>query len=164
VNSSGDGDGGGPGARAPVDDAVAGVLRAARALAALVWFIPANTASVVGEYDVSPTFFPELTAALVLALSIALALSGFARMRRSGPGARSTGARAVVEFVAWSVTATLAVLGIAKVGFVVTAALLIAAGMMLAGRRSWYLIVVAAISFPLLLDAVAWWIFTVDLP
>lgn len=164
MSSGGDGGAGAPGARAAVDDALAGALLAVLAVLALVWLIPANTASVIGEYDVSPTFFPELTATVVLLLAIALLLSGLARMRRPAEGARSSAGHALLEFGAWSVAATLAVLGIAKLGFVVTAAALIAAAMLLAGRRTWYVIAIAAIGFPLLVDAVAWWVFTVDLP
>ena len=158
------GDTGDAGAIAPVDDAVAGVALAALASAALVWFIPAYTDASAGEYDVSPAFFPKLAVTIILVLSVGLALMGFARMRGPSSATGSTGASALLEFAAWNAVAAPAMLGIAQVGFVATAAVLIAAGMLLAGRRTWLLIAITAVAFPLLLDRAAWWIFTVNMP
>lgn len=156
------------GASAPVDDAVAGALLAVLAIGALVWFIPAHTDAAAGEYDVSPAFFPNLAATVLLALSVALALAGIARMRFAAQqplrGIQSVGVSALLELVAWSIIAALAVFGLATIGFVATTAVLIAGGMLLAGRRTWWLIAAVAVTFPLLLDAAAWWIFTVDMP
>ncbi len=153
----------GPAGTTPATDIAAGVLLAILALAALFWIVPAHTETAVGDYDVSPAFFPRLGAGLVLVLAFTLVATG-TRRHLAGHRDGRPGRRVLAELLIWSAAATATVIGLQVIGFIATSALVIAGWMLLAGERRWLLIGAAAVAFPLVVDTAAWVFFTVDLP
>lgn len=143
-------------------DIVAGLVLAAMAILALVWLIPTYIEVGTSKFDVGPAFFPQLTAALVLVLSLVLVLIRTARYR-SGTG-EPTGRYAIGELAFWVALSGLTMLGITSVGFVITSGTLIAFGAVLSGYRIWWAIALLAVIFPVVVDQIAWLIFTVDMP
>jgi len=146
----------------PVVDIAAGLFLAAMAITALVWLIPNYIVAGAGEYDIGPTFFPKLTAWVVLTLSLSLvAIKIFGhKVSTVGRSGKST----VFEIIVWSVISALVLIGINKIGFLITASLLIVFGAIVSGNRVWWLIAALAVIFPLLVNQLVWVVFTVDLP
>ncbi len=150
----------------PVIDIAAGLFLAAMATTALLWLIPNYIVSGAGEYDVGPAFFPKMSAWIVLVLSLSLVIIKAYALKidaKTPPGSRS-GQSIVFEIIVWSLIAVLALLGIAKSGFVLTASLIIGMGAIACGYRTWWLIAVLAITFPLIVNQLVWLFFTVALP
>jgi len=146
----------------PLVDIAAGLVLAAMAVFALLWLIPENTEPAMSEFDISPAFIPKLAAWAVLLMS-----AGFVAhrlWRRPAPADDVSGAAVLSEIAVWAGVGGLTVLGITTVGFLPTAIVLVAAGMIAGGARRWWLVAAIAVLFPLLLDQAAWMIFTVDLP
>jgi Tripartite tricarboxylate transporter TctB family len=149
----------------PVVDIAAGLFLAAMAVAALMWLIPNYIVSGAGEYDVGPAFFPKMAAWIVLGLSLSLvALKSFGLKTAVLNSWGRSGKSIVFEIIIWSLIATLALLGIAKTGFLLTASLIIGLGAIVCGYRTWWLIAVLAVAFPLLVNQLVWAVFTVALP
>ena len=157
------GDDAGPVGATPATDIVAGVLLAILALAALFWIVPAHTETNVGDYDVSPAFFPRLGAGVVLALALTLITTG-ARRHLAGRGNGRPGRRVLEELLIWGAAATVTVIGLQTIGFIATSAVVVAGWTLLAGQRRWLLVGAAAVLFPLAVDTAARVFFTVDLP
>lgn len=144
----------------PLVDLASGGVLAAAALGALLWLFPATINTDADNYDISPALVPNLMAGAILILGVALTLSAFVRLDR----------RTKIDPVIWAgplfwaVACTLLYLGFAHAGFLVVGPLVIALGLHFCGQRSWLLTAALAIGLPLLIDAAAWRIFTVDLP
>ncbi len=150
----------------PVIDIAAGLFLAAIAIAALLWLIPNYIVSGAGEYDVGPAFFPKMSAWIVLVLSLSLVVIkayGLKTIATTAIRGRS-GKSIVFEIIVWGLVAALALLGITKAGFVLTAALIIGLGAIVSGYRTWWLIAVLAVIFPLIINQLVWTFFTVALP
>lgn len=149
-------------AKDPLVDLVAGCVLAASALLALFWLIPAHTQPALSEFDVAPGFFPNMAAGAVLALSTVLIIVRFRTLRQ----AMVSGDRTfiLVDIAIWSFVGLATIGGMQTIGFVWTAPVLIAAGMVFSGCRTLWLIAVLAIAFPVIVDFAAWHIFTVELP
>jgi len=150
----------------PVIDIAAGLFLAAMAALALLWLIPNYIVSAAGEYDVGPAFFPKMSAWIVLVLSLSLVIIkvyGLKTEAKTLPGGRS-GQSIVFEIIIWSLIAVLALLGITKSGFVLTASLIIGLGAIACGYRTWWLIALLAVVIPLIINQLVWIIFTVALP
>ncbi len=148
-----------------VTDIVAGLVLAAMAVVALVWLIPNYMDAGASQYDIGPAFFPKLTAWAVLVLSLALSATKALRYRASNAhGAADQGRWVLFEILAWTLVGGLTLFGLSRVSFVLTAALLVAFGAVVAGYRRWWVIAILAVVFPLAVDQVVWIIFTVDLP
>lgn len=143
-------------------DIVTGLLLALLAGSALLWLIPYHTEAPVSRYDIAPGFFPSLAAWAVLVLSVGLIGQRLLRFRHAA--GLTGGGNIVIEIVIWSITALLIGLGLNTIGFLITATVLIAAGMYFAGYRNGWLIAAIAMLFPLLIDQAAWQVFTVGLP
>lgn len=144
-------------------DIATGVLIAALALVALFWLIPRQIDTRVGEYDLSPAFFPRVAAWAVLALAVALVVLRLAQPRR-GPSAQGGGPRIVAEAAVWTLVAALTMISLFKIGYLITSIGLIAGGAWMAGRRDWLRIGLVAVLLPVLMKFAAWQIFTVQLP
>jgi tripartite tricarboxylate transporter TctB family protein len=148
-----------------VTDIAAGLVLAAISVTALLWLIPNFIESGASEYDIGPAFFPKLTAWVVLALSVALTLTNMVRYRASGSRDLSgQGWSVLFEIFAWTLVGGLTLFGLSKVSFLLTAALLVAFGAVVAGYRRWWVIAVLALVFPVVVDQIVWLVFTVDLP
>ena len=151
--------------RAAVDVAV-GLVLAVVSIVCLAWFIPAHVGTSASEYDVSPAFFPNLAAWLVLFLSLALVATRITRIDRSaGPlGGVSAGWPIVTQTVTWSVVALLAWYGMEAIGYMPTAAAILVLGAVACRYRNLFAIVGLAIVMPVAIDQLAWLVFQVDLP
>ncbi len=147
----------------PATDIIAGAVLVVLALAALFWIVPAYTETDVGDYDVSPAFFPRLGAGVVLVLALALIAVGARRHMAGGKDGRP-GRRVLLEMLIWAAAATATVVGLQTIGFIATSAIVVVGWMLLAGQRQWLLVGAAAVLFPLAVDTAAWVFFTVDLP
>jgi hypothetical protein len=145
-----------------VVDIAAGLVLAAMSVFALFWLFPNYIVSGSNEYDVGPEFFPKLAAWTVFGLSIVLIISRVIRFELSVNG--RSGKSIVFEIVVWAMISALTLVGLLKIGFLITAPLIISLGALASGYRIWWVIAMLAIAFPLLLDQAAWMVFTVDLP
>lgn len=146
-------------------DIAAGLVLVALSLTALLWLIPQHTEAVASGFDIAPGLFPNLAAGVVLLLALAHTAQ---QLWRRKPVARDpsapTGGRILAELAIWAFVAIAALAGLTRIGFVATAALVIALGMVAAGARSWLLIGAVTVAVPLVIDWTAWTVFTVDLP
>ncbi len=151
--------------RAAVDIA-AGLVLAAASIVCLAWIIPNHVGTSVSEHDISPAFFPNLTAWLVLALSLALVATRIPRIdRQQGRlGGLSAGRPIVLQTAAWAVAALLAWYGMTAIGYMPTAAAILVAGAVACRYRNIFAIVGLAIVLPIAIDQLAWFVFQVDLP
>ena len=146
----------------PLIDVVAGLLLAAMSLFALLWLIPNHTGAALSEHDISPGFFPTFAAWAVLALSVLFVATRAGALRSAAQTAG--GLSIVIEIAVWSLAGALTVLGLSTVGFLIAAPILIAAWMIVGGRRAWWQLLLLALLFPLVIDQLAWIVFTVQLP
>jgi len=129
------------GQRADLIDIAAGIAMAAMSLIALIWVIPNYVEVGTSDFDIGPAFFPNFTATLVLGLSALLIVTRAIRYTSGNPGLPG---KVIV--------------------FLLTATLIIGAGVIMCGYRVWWVIALLAVVFPLIIDQAAWFIFTVDLP
>ncbi len=143
-------------------DIVAGLVLAAMSSAALLWLIPNYVELGTSKHDVGPAFFPRLTAFVVLGFSVLLVITKAFRYRKGNPGL--SGISIMLEIIIWAVISILAVVGISNIGFLFTSALLVGLGAIASGYRTWWVIAVLAVAFPVIIDQLAWLVFTVDLP
>ena len=148
--------------RTDLIDIVAGLVMAVISTIVLVWLIPVYVETGTSENDVGPAFFPKLGAYLVLSLSVFLTLTKVFRFKKRDSGL--SGISTLIETIIWMVVATLIILGISKIGFLITSTLLIGSGAIIAGYRTWWLIILLAIFVPIIIDQMTWLIFIVDLP
>lgn len=144
-------------------DIATGLLVALLALAALFWLIPLQVQTAVGEYDLSPAFFPKLAAWIVLVLALGLVLVRLALARRA-TASNGEGVRIAIEALVWTAVSLLTMISLVKIGYLATSMVLIASGAWMSGRRDWLRVGLVAILFPLAVDFAAWRIFTVHLP
>ena len=142
-------------------DVAAGLVLAAASAFALLWLIPGNTEQSLGEHDISPGFFPSLAACAVLLLSILFIAT---RAKDLPTATRSGGLSIAAEVAVWGLASLLIVSGLALAGFLFTAPLVIAAWMLVGGRRIWWQVLLLALLFPIAVDRLAWIVFTVQLP
>ncbi len=143
-------------------DIAAGIVLAAISIFALVWLFPNYIVPATGENDIGPEFFPKLAAWAVLGLSILLVTSQIMRFNRSDTGI--AGRTILFEIAAWMAISVVTLLGILKIGLFIISPLIIILGAVLCGYRKWWIIVVLAVIFPVVLEQAAWLVFTVDLP
>lgn len=145
--------------RRGVDLAFGGVL-CALALFALLWLIPNHTQPADSQFDVAPGFFPQVAASAVLGLSLLMIAHRLLRMEAR----ERSGFRPLVELICWSIVAVILYLLLTWLGFVPMAMVAIALGMVLSGARTWWLIALVSVAFPVLVDWGAWLVFSVDMP
>ena len=150
------------GQRADLIDIAAGIAMAAMSLIALIWVIPNYVEVGTSDFDIGPAFFPNFTATLVLGLSALLIVTRAIRYTSGNPGL--PGKVIVFEIALWAVISVSIIPSFAKLGFLLTATLIIGAGVIMCGYRVWWVIALLAVVFPLIIDQAAWFIFTVDLP
>jgi len=143
-------------------DIVAGLFLAFLAVITLVWIIPSHTETTSSDYDVSAAFFPYLAVWTTFGFSILLIISRLLKFKRLQGNIIDRGI--LIEVVCWSGISIITFGGLAFIGFVWTMPLLVASAMIFSGNRTWWLIGVLSIAFPILVDQLIWLIFTVDLP
>ena len=143
-------------------DIAAGLVVAFLALTAIVWLIPSQTETASSDYDIAADFFPYLASWATLGLSTLLVISRLRRFRRQVEN--KLGRIVAVEALCWFGIAWVVVYGLATIGFIWLMPLVISSAMVFSGNRTWWLIGLIAITFPILIDQLVWLIFTVDLP
>ena len=143
-------------------DIVAGLFLALLAVIALVWIIPSHTETTSSDYDVSAAFFPYLAVWTTFGFSILLIISRLLKFKRLQGNIIDRGI--LIEVVCWSGISIITFGGLAFIGFAWIMPLLVASAMIFSGNRTWWLIGVLSIAFPILVDQLIWLIFTVDLP
>ncbi len=147
-------------------DIAAGLVLAAMSALCLIWIIPNHVGTSVSENDLSPSFFPKLTAWLGLALSLCLVAVRAARINSfSELSAGLAGGRAILfETVAWVAVASLGWFAMPAIGYVPMAAALLVLGAVACRFRNALAVAGLAIVLPAAIDRLAWLIFQVDLP
>lgn len=136
-------------------------------LLVLLWLIPTQIATVVGEYDLSPAFFPRLGVLVVLALSVLLFVVRMAAIWSASADARGKPSGILpilIEVTGWAGAGTVAVLVLPYLGFFVTAVLIVVIGTRVCGRRDWLPGIALALVFTWVVQTAAWQMFTVQLP
>ena len=147
-------------------DIAAGLVLAALSALCLLWIIPNHVGTAVSENDLSPAFFPQLTAWLCLALSLYLVAVQAARIKSFSAlqAGLSEGRSILFDIVAWAAVASLAWFAMSAIGYVPTAVILLVLGAMVCRFRHALAIAGLAIVLPAAIDQLAWLIFQVDLP
>ncbi|MBO6901657.1 MAG: tripartite tricarboxylate transporter TctB family protein [Rhizobiaceae bacterium] len=148
-------------ATSPVVNLASGCVLTLMGLAGLFWLIPNHVDASAGSYDVSPAFMPNLAAWVVTLLGATLACSAALKCRAAHPVSNWP---ALVVPAIWGIASIAIYLGVTNIGFVYVMPLVVAAGLLLSGQRSWPTIVAIAVLFPLAIDLAAWHLFTVQLP
>ncbi|MFK5977662.1 MAG: tripartite tricarboxylate transporter TctB family protein [Rhizobiaceae bacterium] len=147
---------------APLIEIAAGLVLAAMSIVALLWLIPYYVELGTSKHDVGPAFFPRLTAFVVLGFSILLVITKALRYKKGKP--ELSGASIVLETIIWATISILVIVGISNIGFLITSTLLVGFGAIISGYRTWWVIALLAVAFPVIIDQMAWLVFTVDLP
>ncbi len=132
------------------------------ALFALFWLIPNHTEPARSELDISPAFFPMLAAGLVLALSSAMIVVRLAR--RVVTSVELPGPAILVEIAVWLGAGMAIWFALPAIGFIPTSVVVVTLGGLAIGYRTWWVLVLLAVSFSIIVDVGAWQVFTVDLP
>lgn len=143
-------------------DFLIGATAALGALLAIFWLIPAQIEASAQSGQLSPRFFPMLSAAAVGLFGLALMVRNrrFALTR-----APHAGPRILIETLAWVAWAAVTLLLLSTLGFVVAGALSCFAAMLLAGqRRRLVWCAFAAILLPVAIQQLAWHAFYIQLP
>lgn len=143
-------------------DIGAGVVLAAASLVALFWLIPNHTQPAMSELDISPGLFPTVAAGLVLALSIGMIVQR--SVRRPVLAAELSGGKILIELAVWTIAGLAIFLALPTIGFLPVAFAIVALGGLAVRYRTWWLLGLIAVLFPVAVDFGAWQIFTVDLP
>jgi hypothetical protein len=133
--------------------------------------------TATGENDLSPSLVPHLSLGVCLVLGVVLAVrawrDGRFAVREDTPeleesgevdeAPRSAGAF-VFDLLVWIASSTAAVMIIPQIGFIATAAVLLAGWLVFAGVRSIPVIAGVSLVLPVVLDRLCWYALTVQLP
>jgi hypothetical protein len=134
----------------------------AAALFALFWLIPNNIEPARSELDISPAFFPVLTAGLVLFLSLVMLV---ARLTRAVVAtAELSGPAILSEVVVWCGASVAIWFALPVIGFIPTSIAVVILVGLATGYQKWWVLGAMAILFSITVDFGAWQVFTVDLP
>jgi len=150
---------------------VSGIFLAAISLLFLVWIIPAQTSPPDSVLDLAPKFIPSVAVTATLMLSLLRTVTAY--LKREGNddlheefGVEATG-MGLTEFMnlgIWVGGSGLAWLGTVYVGFEPAMIVFLAAALIYAGVRNYWLTAVIAISTPIILSTFAWYAFTTEMP
>jgi hypothetical protein len=137
------------------------LLLAAVSLAAILWIIPAHVPGAASRGEVAPSFFPNLTAGVVLVCAVALAIANAGAVLQRAP---TGGPVILVEIAGWTVVAAAIWYLLAHVGFIAASVFATAAGTLVARyRRLWFSILTALI-LPFVLQFAVQALFGIALP
>ena len=143
-------------------DFLIGTIAVMGALLAIFWLIPAQVEVTTKSGQLSARFFPSLSAGVVglfgLGLMIRHRRHAFVRVPHAGP-------RLLMETLLWALWATVTLVLLSTVGFIVASALSCFAAMLLAGQRRRLLwCAIASILLPVAIQQLAWHAFYIQLP
>ncbi|WP_298500247.1 tripartite tricarboxylate transporter TctB family protein [uncultured Maritimibacter sp.] len=143
-------------------DFLIGLIALVAACLALVWVIPAQVEMPARTDQLSPRFFPTLSAIVIAVFGAAIMVRNWHWALRRVP---NDGLRMVVETLAWAAWATVTMLLLIHVGFVVASSLSCFGAMLLAGqRRHLILCALGSVGLAYGLDLLAWHAFYIQLP
>lgn len=159
-------------------DALSAIALIALSGVALAWLIPTQISTEVGQYDLSPSFFPSMGVWIVLTLAVLLlAVRTVELLHRSlqhkfvrAPESQAVETKAVslrsiaTEFFAWTIAGSAVFYLLPIAGFLPTAILIVMLGARVCGRRDWIPGIALGVVFCWLVQAGAWSFFTVALP
>ena len=128
----------------------------------LFWLVPENTQPAASDLDISPGLFPSVAAGVVLALSVGMIVHRL--VRRSDLEGPLAGGTILIELVVWAAVAVAVRLALPSIGFLPVAVAILAVGGVAVRYRTWWILRLLAVLFPLIVDIGAWHVFTVDLP
>jgi hypothetical protein len=144
----------------------------------VLWLVPTQTVTTAtGENDLSPSLVPHISLGVCLVLGIILSVRAWRDGRLTGSdntpefeeagevdeAPRSVGAM-VFDLLVWIASSTAAVMIIPQIGFIATAAVLLAGWLVFAGVRSIAIIAGVSLVLPVVLDRLCWYALTVQLP
>lgn len=152
-------------------DLIAGLAMSVFSLFLLLWLIPVHTSPPQSENNLSPAFLPSVTAAVMLALCLLLALVTWyskdvedeGSHEEFGEEARGIGLREATDIVLWAIFASAMMFGFVTIGFLFTAVTALSLLMLYAGVRSPLILVAVAVTVPLCIQQIAWHAFSVQL-
>ena len=137
----------------------------------LVLIIPHYTYPPDSELDLAPSFIPSLAVVVTLLLAVLLGIMGLLSHKTDddlheefGEEASGVGLQEFKNFGLWILVSIGAWFGTKFIGFEPTMAMLLAAGLYFAGLRNYRLMVVIAITIPIVLSEGAWYVFVSELP
>lgn len=143
-------------------DFICGLVLTVVSLLALVWIIPASVPGEASSGEVAPSFFPNLTAGVVLVCSVALVVTN-----RSAISIRlgTEGLRTLGELAGWAVLAASIWLLLRYVGFIPASIAATAAFTLIARYRGrFWLAALIAILLPVALQSGVQALFDITLP
>ena len=148
-----------------------GVIIGSVMLVFLFWIIPNFTSPPDSKLDLAPSFIPSLAVAVTLFLAILLAIMAFFSSSKNdalheefGEEASGIGLDEFKNLGLWILVSIGAWFGTVHVGFEPAMTVCLALGMFFAGNRNYWLTALIAITTPIILSQLAWYIFTTELP
>lgn len=154
-------------------DLAAGLVVTGLAAVGGLWFVPANTNPVAtAGNDIAPAFMPLLCVGIIAVLGLALlARSVLGRVADPATGddeavgdMATTSRQVAGDLAVWALSTVLVLLLLPRVGFVISAGLLLAAWLAYARVRSWLAAAAVVAVVPALLDWLCWTALKVQLP
>ena len=143
-------------------DFFSGLVLTAVSLVALIWVIPAAVPGEASSGEVAPSFFPNLTAGVVLVCSVALVVANRAAVNtRLGP----EGWRILAELAGWTIFAVTLWLMLRHLGFVAASVIATAVFTLVSRYRGrLWLVGLIAITLPVALRFGVEALFGINLP
>jgi len=143
-------------------DVAMGIVLAGLAALSLVWLIPTYVGGTADAGDVAPSFFPNLAAWVILVLSLGMVAH---RLMRARPGNGWPTAKALIAETLCSLAALVFIgMALPHLGYLITSGVVIMLGGLIARYQKWWMLVLVAVLFPLIVKFAAWRIFVVELP
>lgn len=141
---------------------IAGAVLFLLSAAVILWLIPGFVPGEATRGEVSPKFFPNLAATVILICSIGLMLTNLQTFKLPSGGAAR---QVALQLAGWTAIATAIFLLLAYAGFFAAAAFSVIAGVAVARyRRRLWLVLLIAVGLPLFLDWGIWTLFYIQLP
>lgn len=143
-------------------DFICGIVLAVLSLFALVWVIPAFVPGEASRGEVAPSFFPNLTAGVILLCSLAMI---FQNRQTLAEQMRIEGWNILAEVAGWGLLATAIMLLLEYVGTVPASILatVVATFICRLGSR-WWIAAIVAVTLPFLLRFGVQLLFSIELP
>lgn len=130
-------------------------------LAAILWIIPTHVPGAASRGEVAPSFFPNLTAGVVLVCAVALAIANAKAVLHRTP----TGGQLILADIAgWAVVAAAIWYLLAHVGFIVASVFATAVGTLVARYRQLWLSTLIGLTLPFVLQFAVQALFGITLP
>lgn len=153
-------------------DILAGLLVAAVSVVLLGWIIPQHTSPPQSAGNLSPAFMPSVAVGVMLVLSALLVVTsllkagddGDAEHEEFGAEAHGIGKKDLADIALWAAFATAMMVGFVTIGFLATAIPALVLLMLFGGQRSLVMIGAVAVTVPVLIQQIAWYAFTVQMP